>query len=73
MSLCAACGLAIRGGDTLCAHHARDGGEHWAENNRCMCDLLHRGRVPPRLPPAEREDEGSVVTVQLTSRLSLAR
>ena len=41
----------------LCAHHTREGGDRWAENNRCMCDLLHRGRVPPRLPPAERKDE----------------
>ncbi len=57
MSLCAACGLEISGGDTLCAHHARGDGDRWAENNRCMCDLLHRGRVPPRLLPAEREDE----------------
>ena len=41
----------------LCAHHAREGGDRWADNNRCMCDLLHRGRVLPRLPLAERQDE----------------
>jgi len=65
MSLCAACGDEIYrgdveivpGGGALCAYHARGGGGGWAENNRRMCDLLHWGRVPPRLPPAEREDE----------------
>ena len=57
MSLCAACSVEIRDGNTLCAHHAGDGDDGWAENNRCMCDLLNRGRVPLRLPPAEREDE----------------
>src|SRR5262245_36347780 len=57
MSLCALCGFAIRGGDTLCPCHTLEGGDRWAENNRCMCDLLHRGRVPPRLPPAQRGNE----------------
>jgi hypothetical protein len=57
MSLCALCGLEIRGGNMMCAHHARGEDDRWAENNRCMCDLLHRGRVPPRLPAAEREGE----------------
>ena len=45
----------IRG--RACAHHAEDDDDGWAENNRRMCDLLHRGRIPPRLLPAEREDE----------------
>jgi len=57
MSLCAACGVEIPGDGTLCANHAPDSGDDWAENNRLMCDLLHRRRVPPRLPPAEREEE----------------
>jgi len=57
MSLCAACGLEIQGDGTLCAHHTLGSDDDWAENNRLMCDLLHRGRVPPRLAPAEREDE----------------
>jgi hypothetical protein len=29
----------------------------WAAENRIMCDLLHRGIVPPRLPPRARCDE----------------
>jgi len=57
MSFCAACRDEIPGGDALCAHHAAVVGDGWAENNRRMCDLLHRGRVLPRLAPAEREDE----------------
>ena len=57
MGLCAACGVRIPGDGTLCAHHVPGSGNHWAENNRLMCDLLHRGRVPSRLPPAEREEK----------------
>lgn len=56
MSLCAACGIEIPRDDLLCAHHAGGARDDWAENNRRMCDLLHRGRVPLRLPPAERKD-----------------
>jgi hypothetical protein len=58
MNLCAVCGLEIPpGGSELCAGHVADTGNGWAENNRRMCDLLHRGRVPPRVTLAEREDE----------------
>jgi hypothetical protein len=58
MSFCAVCGLEIiPGGSELCARHAADTGDGWADNNRRMCDLLHRGRVPPRVTPAEREEE----------------
>jgi hypothetical protein len=57
MNLCAACGVELPDGDALCAHHAGDDDDGWAENNRRMCDLLHRGGMPPRLLPAEREDE----------------
>jgi hypothetical protein len=57
MSLCAACGIELGDGGMLCAHHTSGGDHRWADNNRCMCDLLHRGRVPLRLPPAERNDE----------------
>ena len=60
MSLCAACGVEIPGDRTLCAHHETVGRDDWAESNRLMCDLLHRGRVPPRLPSAERENEFGV-------------
>jgi ribosomal protein L24E len=57
MGFCAVCGLEIiPGRGELCVHHAA-ASDGWAENNRRMCDLLHRGRVQPRLLPAEREDE----------------
>jgi hypothetical protein len=57
MSLCAVCGVEIiPEGMGLCAHHAADTSDGWPENNRRMCDLLHRACVPPRLTPAEREE-----------------
>src|SRR5439155_10609853 len=54
---------------TLCAHHVPRSSNHWAENNRLMRDLLHRGRVPSRLPPAEREEKffDAEVVVQVAS------
>jgi hypothetical protein len=55
MSLCAACGMQLGGDATLCAHHAA-GSLGWATENRIMCDLLHRGIVPPRLSAAERDE-----------------
>jgi hypothetical protein len=56
VSLCAACGLQTTGGD-LCPHHHVVYGDDWAAANRILCDLLHRGKVPPRLTPAERNDD----------------
>lgn len=54
------CGVALvilPGRDAVGVPHAADSGERWAENNRGLRDLLHRGRVPPQRPPAEHEDE----------------
>ena len=58
MSCCALCGMQLAGDAQLCAHHdyARENG--WAADNRLMCDLLHRGIVPPR---REAIDENSEV------------
>src|SRR5437899_13052689 len=73
MGLCAACGVRIPGNGTLCAHHVPGSCNHWAENNRLMCDLLHRGRVPSYwqillwIPVRLGEEEG-VVPVQHESR-----
>lgn len=49
MSLCAACGLQLRGDSALCAHHHSLDADNWAVGNRVMCDLLHRGKEPLRL------------------------
>jgi hypothetical protein len=57
MSLCAACGLQLTGDSALCPHHHCVYGDDWAAANRIMCDFFHRGKVPPRLARAEREDE----------------
>jgi hypothetical protein len=56
MSLCSVCGIQLGGDASLCTHH--DVPAHgWAAENRIMCDLLHRGIVPPRLPPRARCDD----------------
>jgi hypothetical protein len=56
MSRCALCTTEVPAGQGLCPHHdAQEMG--WAASNRIMCDLLHRGLVPPRVRPSEREDE----------------
>lgn len=56
MSVCATCGLEIPDTTDLCAHHHRGGDAGWAANNRAMCDFLHRGRMPPRLPREQRDE-----------------
>jgi hypothetical protein len=56
MSLCTLCGMQLGGVANLCAHHELPVSGSAAQN-RIMCDLLHRGGVPPRLPAAERLDD----------------
>ena len=55
MNLCASCGIEIPPALTICVHHHHTDPE-WARANRIMCDFLHRGIVPRRLPVRERED-----------------
>lgn len=55
--MCALCGLPRRAGEALCPHHHTSHDPGWAVANRIMCDLLHRGKVPTRLNPEEREDD----------------
>lgn len=57
MSLCASCGSELSDGSSLCRHHQLPGDDRWAEGNRILCDLLHRGKEPARLPRDDREDE----------------
>lgn len=54
MNLCPVCGMRVDG-EEVCAHHQETATPGWAETNRIMCDLLHRGRAPRRLPVRERE------------------
>ena len=57
MSLCALCGFALSDDSALCTHHHRAGDDdRWAEGNRILCDLLHRGKDPRRLPEDLRQD-----------------
>ena len=53
MSRCALCGTELAGDGHLCAHHDYPAEHGWAMRNRLMCDLLHRGIVPPRLDQAD--------------------
>jgi hypothetical protein len=57
VSICASCGLQLAGDSALCPHHHCVFGDDWAEGNRLMCDFFHRGKVPPRLPTEEPEDD----------------
>jgi len=57
MSQCALCHAELAPELELCAYHRSDHPARWADTNRIMCDLLHRQRVPPRLPAHERDDE----------------
>lgn len=57
MRLCPYCGVEVLGDDGVCAHHAAVHGDEWHVSNRVMCDLLHRGIVPERLPEPQRADE----------------
>lgn len=57
MSFCAMCGSELQDGSRLCRHHYLSGEDKWAEVNRILCDLLHRGKEPKRLEKEDRWDE----------------
>ena len=57
MSLCAVCGSELSDDSSLCRHHHVGFEDGWAEGNRILCDLLHRGKEPGRLPKDLREPE----------------
>ena len=50
MSLCASCGLQLAANTSLCPHHHAAHADGWAEANRILCDFVHRGIVPRRVP-----------------------
>jgi hypothetical protein len=56
MNHCVVCGTQLSDTMTLCPHH--QGHEiGWAETNRIMCNLLHRGIIPRRLRAIDRDEE----------------
>lgn len=61
-SLCALCASRVTGESALCAYHPQVHGDDWAIGNRIMCDFLHRGKIPRRLPECERDNESRVRT-----------
>lgn len=60
--ICASCGLALVGDQTLCLQHHMSAGDDWSTSNRVMCDFLHRKKVPERLSAEQRDD--NLYTVQ---------
>jgi hypothetical protein len=63
MSLCASCGSELSDGTSLCRHHHLSLEVGWAQSNRMVCDLLHRGIQPARVPVPELESEPEAVAV----------
>lgn len=57
MSLCASCGSELSDGTSLCRHHHLSLEVGWAQSNRMVCDLVHRGIQPARVPVREIEPE----------------
>ncbi|HYE19702.1 MAG TPA: hypothetical protein VEA69_14725 [Tepidisphaeraceae bacterium] len=57
VSICSQCGCALPGDVDLCTYHHTVYGDDWAVANRIMCDLFHRGKIPPRLTAAERAED----------------
>ena len=49
--------------DALCPYHGSGVHASWAEGNRIVCDLLHRGVEPPRLSVEERDESWAPVLV----------
>lgn len=45
--VCAICGGLIAARAGVCAAHLAVADTEWAARNRLMCDLLHRGKLPP--------------------------
>lgn len=50
-------GLDTATSEALCVHHGVSYSDNWAEANRVICDLLHRGKAPARLAERDRSDE----------------
>lgn len=54
---CPSCGSEL-GTDAICSYHTASVGvdRSWSDENRVICDLLHRGKEPARLSLQERSD-----------------
>lgn len=52
---CIVCSSANPDTPGMCSFHSpRE--DDWSVANRVMCDLIHRGKVPVRLPTSERDE-----------------
>jgi hypothetical protein len=61
MSLCASCGSELSDGTSLCRHHHLSLEVGWAQSNRMVCDLVHRGIQPASVSPPALEPEAVAV------------
>lgn len=52
MALCPVCSKLIPRGD-ICSFHLT--GDNFSDNNRVVCNIVHRNNGLPRLFPSERE------------------
>jgi hypothetical protein len=55
MSFCVLCGASGPDDGNICSYHFVTDAR-WADANRIVCDFVHRGIVPVRLPPAQRDE-----------------
>jgi hypothetical protein len=68
MRLCVCCAVELPDDQLLCPHH-HEGflDATWARWNRLVCDLLHRGIEPPRVPVITVPDECAVAEPAVVS------
>jgi hypothetical protein len=57
VATCTLCRAEVSSGAELCLYHLGTEANDWAATNRIMCDFFHRKKVPPRLAPAQRDEE----------------
>ena len=60
MANCLQCYSETNGRNLLCPSHSIIISDSWARVNSIMCDLLHRGINPRRLPINERWDKRDI-------------
>lgn len=54
---CCQCGSASASGTGICPYHGAAFPEGWADENRILCDLIHRRIEPARLAIEQRESD----------------
>jgi hypothetical protein len=52
MVLCPVCNQRLPDDTRLCPQHVGEPAGSWSASNRIMCDFVHRGVAPARVPEA---------------------